>query len=444
MSKSWPLLILAGLMLFSAPLQAKVIQVKSTKKLQKVIDKAAPGDTLLLRAGVYEAQPTTVVDSLCGNCQNAITPHPMSYGFHITKPIVIRGEDFGKVVLKTNAGYGVFIDGAENVTLENLSITGGVRDTSGLATDGGVVVRNSRTVLQGVAIRGNNNRAEGVIVGIAGVVGREGANLRVEDCLILDNSWDGIALYRGSRAVIEGNIIQTGRGAGVGITWDAVAEVRANEISGYWKGIGSFGTTTAVVQDNLVRDLRGWGIVATGESVMDAAHNVIARTGNCGFAVWSEQSRGRFVDNIIYEAGRQKEWVCPEVGVWWNGPDDAFEAHHNVIWGSTAEGWRRSIWEDDPSGAATEPTQNIAVAPDSTWSGLYREIDPEFADPEANDFRLVETSPLAGAGFFAGHPGLSHPTDIGITAKSWERILASRERYGMESPLSPSGEKNGD
>ncbi len=441
MSKRWPLLILACLMLFSAPLQAKVKRVKPTKKLQKVIDKTAPGDTLLLRAGVYEAQPTAFVDSLCGNCEEHRTAHPASYGFHITKPITIRGEDAENVVLKTNAGYGVFLDGAENVTLETLSVTGGVRDTSGMATDGGVVVRNTKATLHGVEIRGNNNRAEGVIVGIAGIVGREGASLRVEDCLILDNSWDGVALYRGSRAVIEGNIIQTGRGAGVGITWDAVAEVRANEISGYWKGIGSFGNATAVVQDNLVRDLRGWGIVATGESVMDAAHNVIARTGNCGFAVWSEECTGRFIDNIIYEAGQVKEWVCPQVGVWWNGPEDAFEAHHNVVWGSAAEEWRRSIWEDDPTGAATEPVQNIPIASDSTWSGLYQEIDPEFVDPETDDFRLSESSPLMGAAFFSGHPGLSHPTNIGITAESLARILATRARYGMEAPSVGTGKK---
>lgn len=430
--RRWFILILCLCLIPLGQTEAHIRKVKPTKKLQKVIDKAAPGDTLILRAGEYPAKPTTVIDSLCGNCQDAVTLHPISYGFHITKPITIWGEDADGTVLRTNAGYGLFIDGAENVTLENLTITGGVRDTSGLATDGGIVVRNAKANIRGVEVRGNNARAEGVIVGIAGIVGREGASLRVEDCLVMDNSWDGIALYRGSRAVIEGNIIRDGRGAGVGITWDAVAEVRANEISGYWKGIGSFGTTTAVVQDNLVRDLRGWGIIATSQSVMDCSHNVIARTGNCGFAVWSEEARGRFVDNIVFQAGQVKEWVCPCVGVWWNGPEDAFEAHHNVIWGSTDEQWRRSIWSNDPSGAETEPSENIVIAADTTWDGLYREMDPQFVEPDSNDFRLRASSPLLQQGYYTGHPGFTHPTDIGITELSWERILGTRAKYGLD------------
>lgn len=431
MRKTTYLLLPLLLLLVSANLQAKTWRVKPGK-LEKIVRKASPGDSLKLREGRYELTPSSRIDTLCGNCAEAVTPHPITIGLLIDKPLHLVGESGSGTVIVTNAGYGLFFENAGECSVQNLTITGGVRDTSGMATDGGIVVRGSELLVQSVRITGNDNRAEGVIVGICGIVAREGANLTVRGNLIADNGWDGIALYRGARADIRGNIISGGRGVGVGITWDAVAEVRENEISGYWKGIGSFGTSTAIVRDNIVRDLRGWGIVATGESVMDCTHNVIARTGNCGFSVWSEFSQGRFLDNIVYMAGREEEWVCPDVGVWWNGPDSAFVANHNVIWGASAEAWRKSVWDDDPAAASTEPLENYAIAPDSSWSGLYCDLDPRFVDPEANDFTLAPDSPLRGQAVDIGHGHREAPSDIGLHEDALQLIQRLKAHYGTE------------
>ena len=115
-----------------------------------------------------------------------------------------------------------------------------------------------------------------VVVGIGGVFGREGAELFILNNEIVDNGWDGIALYRGATAVIADNIIKKGRGAGIGITWDATALVFRNRISEYWKGIGTFGESRACLRPHagvgdpgLLRLLR--------RGVYLPAHRVFAR-----------------------------------------------------------------------------------------------------------------------------------------------------------------------
>jgi hypothetical protein len=168
---------------------------------------------------------------------------------------------------------------------------------------------------------------------------------------------------------------------------------------------------------------------------MDCIHNVIARTGNCGFSVWSDVARGRFLNNIVYKAGTEEEWICPEVGVWWNGPDSAFVAHHNVIYGSTADSWRRSYWSDDPSAEQTLPTHSVAVPPDSLWTGLYREMDPGFVNAENNNFSLKPDSPLRGVAIETGHPGTMTSSNIGLHDEVLNLFRMLRKHY--EADLQP-------
>lgn len=367
--------------------------VGPTDDLQASIDEAADGDTLMVRPGRYEARPVRFTELLCGNCQTHRTPVEVTKGFHVHgKSLVIRGADRGSTVLVTGAGYGVLIEESPVCRLENLTITGGERDPDGNATDAGVVVRRSRADIVGVTIRDNTSRIDTVVVGIGGVMGREGAEILVDGCLIENNGWDGVALYRGSTAVIRDNVIRTGRGAGVGITWDSSALVLRNDISGYWKGIGTFGDTRAVVRNNTVHDNLGWGLVATGNSWMEAAHNVVARNGNCGFALWSETARARLLHNIIAGNGWREEWVCPRVGVWLNGRAENLEFRYNDVWGNREGDYR------DLEGL-TGVDGNLSV-------------DPSF--PDSLDFSLPPGSALRDAGdpIFTDNDGSA--ADFGI------------------------------
>ncbi|MBU0984656.1 MAG: right-handed parallel beta-helix repeat-containing protein [candidate division Zixibacteria bacterium] len=358
---------------------ATTITVSRESDLQRVIDYAAPGDTLLLGAKSFEATPTSFIEPLCGNCTETQTEVRATCGFIIKdKQLIILGADRSETKLITRAGYGLYVENADGTEISNLTITGGLRDGDGNATDAAIVVRRSHVSIDRVDIRDNNHRSPDttVIVGIGGIIGREGAELVIRDCVIDNVSWDGIALYRGATATVTDCTINKGRGAGIGVTWDATCIAFRNRVSGFWKGIGSFGTSTVVARNNVVHDNLGWGMIATGQSILEATNNVVHHNGNCGIAPWSTAARGRFINNIITKNGWRDQWVCPCVGVWNYGDWAKWTFQNNIVWGNEA-GEYEAIWEQ------TGLNGNLST-------------DPMFVGE--NDFRLEEGSPGRHAG----------------------------------------------
>lgn len=371
------------------------------RDLQTAIDSAADGDRILIMPGTYEAHPDSYPEELCGNCEKHRTYVKATRGFFIKdKALELVGSGIDSTILITKAGYGVLFEHSRGSIITNLTITGGVRDPDGMATDAGVVAKFSTVTVKNVKISDNSHQLEDVVVGIGGVFGRENSELFIMDNIIENNSWDGIALYRGANAYISDNLICNGRGAGIGITWDATATVYRNHVSGYWKGIGTFGDSRAVVRNNAVYDNLGWGVIATGNSFMEASNNVITRNGNCGFAPWSESARGTFINNIVTENGWRKEWVCPRVGIWMYGKPENFVMSHNIVWGNQ-EGDYRDM--DDLTGK----DGNISADP------LFR---------GKIDFHLMPGSPAIDSGdpVFTDPDG--GPSDMGIYGGPGARI----------------------
>jgi hypothetical protein len=363
------------------------------RDLQYAIDLANDGDKILIMPGTYEAHPDSYPENLCGNCETHKTDVKASRGFWIKdKPLELVGSGVDSTILITNAGYGVLFDHSRGSVITNLRITGGVRDADANATDAGIVAKFSTVTVKSVRVSDNRHQVEDVVVGIGGVFGRENSEIFILDNVIENNGWDGIALYRGASAYISDNLICEGRGAGIGITWDATAIVYRNHISGYWKGIGTFGDSKAAVRNNAVYDNLGWGIIATGNSFMEASNNVATRNGNCGFAPWSETARGVFVNNIVTENGWRKEWVCPCVGIWMYGIPKNFVISHNDIWGN-----KEGDYKDMDN--LTGTSGNISADP------LFR---------GKIDFHLLQNSP----GIDSGHPDFTDPDggpcDMGI------------------------------
>ena len=363
------------------------------RDLQYAIDFAEDGDRILTMPGTYEAHPDSYPEDLCGNCETHKTYVKASRGFWIKgKALELIGSGEDSTILITKAGYGVLFDRSRGSVIADLKITGGVRDPDGNATDAGVVAKFSTVTVKKVRISGNRHQVADVVVGIGGVFGRENSELFILDNVNENNGWDGIALYRGANAYISDNLICDGRGAGIGITWDATAIVYRNQISGYWKGIGTFGVSKAVVRNNAVHDNLGWGIIITGNSFMEASNNVVTRNGNCGFAPWSEAARGVFVSNIVTENGWRKEWVCPCVGIWMYGFPQNFVISHNDVWGNKEGNYKEM-------GDLTGKAGNISANP--LFKGKI-------------DFRLLQNSPVIDS----GHPDLTDPDggpcDMGI------------------------------
>jgi len=371
------LTVLAIFTLLTGQLSAETLTVERGTDLQSIIDYAADGDTLVLGMKTFEAQPRPFTDSLCGNCQEHRTPVDASYGFIIKgKSLVLVGKDRNLTRLVTKAGYGLYFEDSPNSQVLNLTITGGIRDAAEAATSGAVVVRRSGVELFNVDIVDNDHRDTSVTVGLCGVVGREGSDLNIKNCSIINCSWDGVALYRGASAQITDCIIKNGRGAGIGVTWDATCIAYRNNVSGFWKGIGSFGSSWLVARNNLVHDCLGWGVIATEQSYLDLTNNVIYRNGNCGVAPWSTSSSGRIVNNIITANGWREEWVCPCVGVWNYADWAKWRFTNNIVWGNEAGNYR-DIWDQ------------------TGFNGNLSE-DPLFAGE--NDFRLQPGSPGLNAG----------------------------------------------
>jgi parallel beta-helix repeat protein len=305
--------------------------------LQAAIDQATSGDTLIIGKGIYEAVATGFEEPICGNCVEPLTTVKATAGFHIKdKSLTLIGESRDSTILVTNAGYGIFFEGSFGSTVTNLTITGGIRDPDGNATDAAIVAKNSRVTIHAVSIVDNTNRIESIAVGIGGVFGREGSELIILNNLIRNNGWDGVALYRGSTAVIADNKIEEGRGAGIGITWDSNALVYRNRITGYWKGIGAFGDTWVSARNNAVYDNLAWGVVATGRAYMEVSNNVIHHNGDCGFAIWQDTANGILSNNIITENGWRKKHICPGVGLWANEGPGQFRIISNNLWNNVA------------------------------------------------------------------------------------------------------------
>jgi hypothetical protein len=363
-----------------------VAAVNVSSDLQTAINAATSGDTLILAPGTYEATPVAFIDSLCGNCENHRTPHHASYGFLIQgKSLWIIGSGTEETILVTKAGYGVFFDNCPDAGIMNLAITGGIRDTSGMATDAGIVARNSRLTVKDCWIRDNTEYPDSIIVGIGGVMGREGADLYILNNRITNNTWDGVALYRGAAATIADNIIHQGRGAGVGITWDATATVLRNQVSQFWKGIGSFGATRVVCRNNVVYHCLGWGIIATGTSYMDCSNNLIFRNGNCGFGLWGKETHGRMTNNVIVLNGWRKEWVCPQVGVWNYGHPYLFPMSYNLVWENEAGDWRdMPDYTDEFGNISADPVWDTLTFFPQPGSPLIDAGNPELTDPDGS------------------------------------------------------------
>lgn len=314
---------------------------------------------LRLAPGHYVLAPTEWTDSTCGNCQDANTPVPGTLALRLTGDrIQVVGAAADSVIIHTNAGYGILIEDCRDCLLRGVTVTGGLRDPDGQATNGAVVVRRASATIADCRIRDNIGDSATVaqtVVGIAGVVGREGAHVTLRDCRIERNSWDGVALYRGANARIHDNVVDGvdkasgarvggGRGVGIGLTWDAQAEISGNLVARYWKGIGAFVNAQATVRQNVVEDILTWGIAYWGAdggaAVARIEENAVYQTGACGVMVsrttGGDAPPGFLRANAIVETGQNERYdtgepYCPQRPIARATVPDGFTITDNLL-----------------------------------------------------------------------------------------------------------------
>jgi hypothetical protein len=311
-----------------------VEQVSSAKELQTLFTEGIDSLEITLQPGDYFLAPTDIIDSTCGNCEEPDQFVPATAGLQIAGAYVkISGPEDRSAVIHTKAGYGIFFNHCATGIIEYLSITDGARDTSGLATDAAIVVKNSTVTIRNNRIYDNIGDSSIVvnnIVGLMGICGREHSDVTIVDNEILRNSWDGIALYRDAKATIVGNLVDGvdkatskiaggGRGVAIGITWNAQAIIERNVVKRYWKGIGIFVDADVTARNNVVEDLLTWGIALwdadKGTPVGCIENNIIYSTGACGVTITRSApgpDPGNCIGNVIIQTGQNPKYDDPD------------------------------------------------------------------------------------------------------------------------------------
>jgi len=319
-------------LLLLAEVQKK--QVSSVIGLQAVLSGKVDSLEIYLQPGDYYLSPTSITDSTCGNCEEPNQFVPATAGLEISGSYVrITGPENRSAVIHTNAGYGIYFNHCKRGIIENLSVTGGIRDPDGNATDAAIVVKNSAVTIRNNHIYGNIGDSAIVvknIVGIMGICGRENSDLTITDNEIIGNSWDGIALYRDATATIIGNLIDGvdkasskvaggGRGVAVGITWNARATIDGNLVKRYWKGIGIFVDANVTARNNIIEDILTWGIAywdaERGKPVGIIENNIIYSTGACGVSITRSQpgpNPGHLIGNVIVRTAQNPKYDAPD------------------------------------------------------------------------------------------------------------------------------------
>jgi hypothetical protein len=293
------------------------------------------GTLFRLAPGNYRIEAAPYTDPRCGNCQDPATPAAATLGLRIAgRGIVFEAERPEETVIHTNAGYGLLFEDCEDCVLSGVTVTGGLRDADPNATDAAIVARRSSLRVEDCIIADNLGDSTLIatnVVGVIGIAGREGARLTIRGNRIRRNSWDGIALYRDAQALIEDNLIDGvdkaggrlrggGRGVGIGLTWNASAQIRRNRVTRYWKGIGVFVDARAEIEENVVEELLTWGIAlwdaGPGKPVATIRRNVVYDTGACGISLARARggapAAGLCAENVVAKTGQDARYDSPE------------------------------------------------------------------------------------------------------------------------------------
>lgn len=330
-------LALGGGAIGGQPARAREVRAGSPPELIHYLSRARhePGLVIVLAPGDYHLRALPYLDPTCGNCEDPAQSMPATLGLRVSgERVTIKADPAGSARIHTHSGYGLLVEECEDCRLEGLTVTAGIRDTAGLATDAGIVVRHSSVTISRCEISGNLGDSAVVaqtVSGIMGVCGREGSRIWLENTRILRNSWDGIALYRDAWARIENCVIDGidggrpgpacgGRGVAVGVTWNARAEIVGNLIRRYWKGVGLFVDAEATVEGNIIEDMLTWGIAlwdaGRGRPYGDIRGNFVYRTGACGISVTRGLEGGRentrITGNAISLTGQNPKYDDPE------------------------------------------------------------------------------------------------------------------------------------
>ncbi len=347
------------------------------RTLARAAECLEPGDTLLIREGVY---PGGVTISARGTA---------------ARPILIRGESLAAVIEGSGAARdGLRLEGAAHLTLDRLTVRGAQRA-------GAYIFRSEHiTVSRG---KFQDNGVWGIVTSFAddlAIVGNEccgsikehgiyhansGDRFHIAWNIVHDNSGNGIHLNGDPEieggdgvldfGVVEGNtIFRNGRSGGAGINMTHVHDVLVRNNLLYDNLAGGFtvyqdtgapeqGSKRVAILGNTVYYRPGEGrapvnIQTTSEQVLVAGNILVSGGERGGLMVNSDHLPSIAGDRNIY----------------WGAPSERLVERGDSLW--SLERWRALTGND--------PRSRVA--------------DPLFRDPANGDFSLRPGSPARASG----------------------------------------------
>lgn len=371
-------------------------QARPYREIRRAIEKARPGDTVLVADGRYRGF------------------NVFGVGATADRPLTIRAQGLKAEVLPTEDRRDnrdtIYIDGSSWVTIEGLRAFNGKR--AGVRIEGGghVTIRNcvfgdneTWGIFTGhsddLLIEGNqcygSRKEHGIYVGNSGdrpvvrynrVYGNAGCGIHMN----ADLSCGGDGIISG--ATIEGNIIYgNGRRGGSAINMDGVQD--------------------SLVRGNLLYDNHASGIAcfrmngAAGPSGMRIVHNTVVMAADARYALQIGQTAGSIVvrNNIFYSLSPRRGGI----------------AYHDATADPPRVDSDYNVFSTEAPFVAVDDWRTRYDLP--RWQAMGREghslaasMKDLFADPAANDFRLAPGSPARRKGqVLPGGTGDETPPDIG-------------------------------
>ncbi len=391
------------------PASARVVRVTNVAELRAAIDRAQPGDEIVLARGEYQMRDDLVCDT-AGTAE---------------RPIVVRSEELLGAHIRFDAIQGFYVP-APHWVFEDMDIEGVCADDSQCEHAFHIVGRADFTVVRGNRMREYNAQ----IKGNGAPVGQGGAMIWPNDVLIEYNELSNsrprntgnpvtpIDVVGGRRWVVRGNFIHDhAKGQGDGISYAA-----------FFKGNSRDG----IFERNLVAcELLHRGRIRLGLSFGGGGSQPgrICEDGVCS----PEHQNGIMRNNIIVN--------CPaDVGIYLNEAQDA-KIYNNTLYNNSGIDVRfRASTVDLRNNLMSGRIRNRDGGTSTKGSNLEQVSSQDFrrwfVDPDSGDFRLAggSGSQIVDRGEnltdvvddFCGHPRDDGAADIGAVEYGQEECDTRR------------------
>jgi nitrous oxidase accessory protein NosD len=369
-----PLILTAAAILAATNLLAGESQAEF--RLQEAIDSAAPGDTILLPAGIY-AQPIIIRKKITLDGQDAIfkvAANQLAIRIDTSKPVFLKNLEIQyQLKSKPQKGefpYAVYTSGGD-LLIENCAFKGTANpDESPCAV----------LATAGSSLHIKNSRFDGFNYTIQ-IADKSSGD--IEDCLIMNPGHCGITIGDDSSATLKHNIVSGSRYHGIRCTGgEIIADsnlIIANKNRGFYIGNKS---AIGTLSNNLIID-NATGINVFANSKLTIANNVILRSSYAGLSI-SDTATLDIENNVIVNNERGLVGFSVEQG---REPSIKLNGK-NLVHGNVIENEKIEL-----------PSKTLRT-------------NPLFSNPDAGLFSITASE--------ADEMGLTSPADMQVLWKKWQ------------------------